>query len=177
MFIFETASSETFVFVIQDDFVSTAKISSSLTEQSLKYSREMSIDHVYYYKVFRISVQKLGIYSVLGYSNIGLAGYIYETSFSPMFFYQNMISTTSGSDGQASFISRSKLSADKDYYLVVTTNYEETTGAFNLTITGPQTINIAAISGIHIYSYFQRFLTHSAHSKMLRHQTSRFPHH
>lgn len=121
-----------------------------MTNKSPTYSQGY-YDEVYYYKVFRITVQRVGIYTFLGYSDTRLRDDLYENSFSPMLPYQNFISTGYYSDDQAEFITKVELTPNKDYYWVVTTDYEKVIADFNLTAVGPSLVTVAAVPGIFIF--------------------------
>lgn len=101
-----------------------------------------------------MSVSELGLYTLLGYSSISMTIYLYENNFSPMFLDQNRVSITSGRDERANVVSKAKLPANNDYYVVVETTDTQKTGAFNLTISGPKKVSLSAIPGIHICHSF-----------------------
>lgn len=121
-----------------------------MTTNSSFYSQGSS-DAVYYYKVFRITVRQFGIYTFLGYSDIYLNHYLYDTYCTPILFYENRVSTVYASDSQAKFITKAKLTPNTEYYLVVTTSYPKEISDFNMTAVGPQEANISAVSGIFIF--------------------------
>lgn len=121
-----------------------------MTTNSSFYSQGSS-DAVYYYKVFRITVRQFGIYTFLGYSDIYLNQYLYDSYCTPILLYENRVSTVYGSDSQAKFVTKAKLMPNKDYYLVVTTSYEKQITDFNLTAVGPSPVSVAAVPGIFIF--------------------------
>lgn len=130
---------------LTNNFISTINTPSSLTKTSPRYSQGYGGTNSYYYKIFHISVPQLGIYSFIGYSNISLIGYFYEISVSPMLYYSNMIFRDYYSDPEAKLVVKAKLTPAMNYYLLVTTPYPNTTGAFYLTAVGPKPFHMTAV--------------------------------
>jgi hypothetical protein len=72
-------------------------------------------------------------------------GFIYQGNFYPTFPYFNIHKQDDDGNGSSQFKLTSELRSDITYILVVTTFSQTTTGAFSITASGPDYVNLIPI--------------------------------
>jgi len=97
----------------------------------------------YYYEAIDMLVSTTGSYTLknTGTSNVAFYGYLYNNSFDPIDPLTNLIARTDQTNNISSqFTITSNLVYGVEYVLVVTTANQSTTGAFNITASGPGSV-------------------------------------
>ena len=115
---------------------------SALNTHSPMYCREsLCFEPRYYYQAIQINVSASGYYSIASGGDLSASGYLYNGTFDPSFFSQNLILQNSDGPSLGRFGLEYLLQSAETYTVVVTTYYERDTGTFWLFGIGPASIN------------------------------------
>ncbi len=125
--------------------------SSSLSTSSQIYSRDCDKQN-FYYESIQVKVNTSGYYSFLSYSTVDAYGYIYRNTFNPLNPLENLLQTEDDSGSDRQFRLNIRLSGDMTYVLVMTTYQLKETGAFSISVQGPNKVILNRLSE-YIYIY------------------------
>ena len=112
-------------------------VSSMWTSDSPTYSRPGNSTSRYFYDTFDLKVPRAGYYAITSRSFIDAYGYLYNDTFLPYDPEWALIAWDDDSGGNLHFRIEVYLQRYVTYTLVATTNDEEATGRYSVTVSGP----------------------------------------
>jgi hypothetical protein len=122
--------------------------SSAWTTESQSYCRtSCAVSHYYYYKAIQVHVSTHSSFSLASKSSVDTYGYLYDSSFDPVFPSSNLLlqDDDGGSNGQ--FKLTCLLEPDSIYILVATTFNPNETGSFSISTSGPGSVIFSSYIG------------------------------
>ena len=114
--------------------------SSALTSHSGIYIRPGQITRSFYYEAIVLIVYSTGNFVVRSSSILDTYGYLYNSSFNPLYPFDNVIASDDDSGGSRQFLLNVTLTYGSSYILVVTTYAPGIIGDYSVTALGPATI-------------------------------------
>jgi hypothetical protein len=118
---------------------------SSLSTNNQIYSRDCDKQNLYYESI-QVKVIESGYYSFCSYSAIHAYGFIYKSTFNPLNPSENLLDAEDDSDSHLQFRLNIYLSIDMTYVLVMTTYQLQETGAFSISVQGPNKVILNLLS-------------------------------
>jgi hypothetical protein len=112
---------------------------SSLSTNNQIYSRDCDKQNLYYESI-QVKVIASGYYSFCSYSAIDANGFIYKSTFNPLNPSENLLDAEDDSDSHLQFRLNIYLSSGMTYVLVLTTYQLKETGAFSISVQGPNQV-------------------------------------
>ena len=114
--------------------------SSALTSHSGIYIRPGQITRSFYYEAIVLIVYSTGNFVVRSSSILDTYGYLYNSSFNPLYPFDNLIASDDDSGGSRQFLLNVTLTYGHSYTLVVTTFPPNITGSYRIEALGPSTM-------------------------------------
>ncbi len=118
---------------------------SSLSTSNQIYSRDCDKQNLYYESI-QVKVNTSGYYSFRSYSDIDANGFIYRNKFNPLNPLENLLYAEEDSVSDLQFRLNIRLNSDMTYVLVMTTYQLKETGAFSITVQGPNKVILNRLS-------------------------------
>ncbi len=118
---------------------------SSLSTSNQIYSRDCDKQNLYYESI-QVKVITSGYYSFRSYSTIDTNEFIYKNTFNPLNPLENLLDAEDDSCSDLQFRLNIRLSDDMTYVLVMTTYQLKETGAFSITVQGPNKVILERLS-------------------------------
>jgi hypothetical protein len=118
---------------------------SSLSTNNQIYSRDCDKKNLYYESI-QVKVIESGYYSFCSYSTIVTSEFIYRNTFNPLNPLENLLDAEDDSGSDLQFKLNIRLSGGMTYVLVMTTYDLKETGAFSITVHGPNKVILERLS-------------------------------
>ena len=109
---------------------------SVLGKNKQAFPRDLCGTSKYFYEAIRISVSFDGYFTFCSNSSIDIYGYIYKNTFDPFDLESDLIASDNNGCGEQQFRLCLFLQANISYILVVTTDAEDVTGPFSVSVVG-----------------------------------------
>ncbi len=109
------------------------------------YSRDCDKQNLYYESI-QVKVNTTGYYSFRSYSDIDANGFIYRNTLNPLNPLENLLHAEDDSGSDLQFRLNIRLSGGMTYVLVMTTYQLKETGAFSISVQGPNKVILNRLS-------------------------------